>query len=724
MRINHNISALKANNQLGKTNSLLDKSLEKLSSGYRINSAADDSAGLAISEKMRTQISGLDQASRNASDGISVIQTAEGALVEVEAMLQRMRELAVQSANGTYTSEDRVAIQSEIDQLNQEITRISETTEFNTMTLLDGNIDRKSYSNNSNVNLVSLSDTVGIGNYGVKILQDARQAVVVGAETEFTGPTTTATISASQVGSININGETVKVEAGDTIAQVFEKIRNVCDNVSINVFAVDAAATPSNTTNLDMAGYTSKSLESGDRLVFATKEYGSDQSVAIFCDNANLCGLLGLTSKGVKVEGYDAKAELEIKTADSNFQNTATVSVKGNMVTVTDRNDFKMVFDVKPGTIGSEFTDSIINDDPALEASKSYPPHTVEIGGHGVTITQDARQAVILGNTIAGDPTDIVPAGDITVTVGATSFTITADGTTDTIASILAEIDAINGLQANPVANDAKPNSELVTAVAGYDTTALAADTRILLVSDNYGKNTEISIQCNNDDIAEALGLSTVKVTANGYDAKADLVYPKDNVTVTTDGNNVIVKEGVTTTTYPLTASDGPGTEFTDRTIIADDADATLSTVENHGIDVTVSVLDAGPMDLQIGANEGQIMSVRIPRVTPETLGVDKVNIGTAAGAQKAIAMLDIAINTVSAIRSKLGAYQNRLEHSISNLDTTSENMTESLSRIEDVDMAEEMANYTQKNVLAQAGTSMLAQSNQRPQTILSLLQQ
>ena len=139
---------------------------------------------------------------------------------------------------------------------------------------------------------------------------------------------------------------------------------------------------------------------------------------------------------------------------------------------------------------------------------------------------------------------------------------------------------------------------------------------------------------------------------------------------------------------------------------------------------IVVSVLDAGPMDLQIGANEGQIMSVRIPKVTPETLGIDKVNIGTADGAQQAIGLLDIAINEVSAIRSKLGAYQNRLEHSISNLDVTSENMTESLSRIEDVDMAEEMAEYTQKNVLAQAGTSMLAQANSRPQTILNLLQQ
>ncbi len=722
MRINHNISALKANNQLAKTNSTLDKSLEKLSSGYRINSAADDSAGLAISEKMRTQIAGLDQASRNASDGISVIQTAEGALIEVESMLQRMRELAVQSANGTYTTEDRIAIQAEIDQLNEEITRIAETTEFNTMTLLDGNIDRKSYSNNSNVNLVSLSDNVGIGNYGVKIIQDARQAVAVGGVTKFSGLTTTATISKDQAGTININGETVKVEEGDTIDQVFEKIRNVCDNVSVNVFAVDTSATPSTTANIELAGYTSKTLEAGDRLVFATKEYGSDQSISIFCDNADLCDLLGLTSKGVSVQGFDAKAELEIKTPTSNFENTATLSVRGNEVTVTDRNNFKMVFQVKPGTIGSEYTDAKI-DDSTKAASQSQPPHTIEVGGQLVTVSQDARQAVVLGNTITGDPTAVLPAGNIEVKVGATTVTINADGTTDTITSILAEIDAIAGLSASAVANDATSDSTSATAVAGYDTTTLAANTRLLIVSDQYGSAAKISIKSDSANLAAALGLSTTLVATQGYDAKVDLTYPKDNVSVTTNGKEVIVTEGVTSTSYTLDDDDKVGTKFTDKKVIAPNADAVDSKVESDGIDVTVCVLDAGPMDLQIGANEGQTMAVRIPRVTPETLGIDKVNIGTADGAQKAITLLDTAINTVSSIRSKLGAYQNRLEHSISNLDTTSENMTESLSRISDVDMAEEMAEYTQKNVLAQAGTSMLAQANQRPQTILSLLQ-
>lgn len=545
MRINHNISALKANNQLARTNNQLDASLEKLSSGFRINSAADDSAGLAISEKMRTQISGLDQASRNASDGISVIQTAEGALVEVESMLQRMRELAVQSANGTYTTQDRVAIQSEIDQLNQEITRISDTTEFNTMTLLDGNIDRKSYSSDNRVNLVSLSDSVSTGDYKINITQDARQAVIVGKATEF-GTGTTATtervITDDEAGSINVNGESVTVNAGDTVDQVFEKLRNACDNVNVNVFAVNSAdltgtppAQPSTTNNLDMAGYTSKQLEEDDTLVFVSRDYGSKQSLDIYCDNPQLCSILGLTIQGARAQGYDAKATLTLNASDpsSLFENTATVSVAGNRITVSDRNDFSMTFEVEPGTVKTAF--------------------------------------------------------------------------------------------------------------------------------DDY------------------------QIGVNDVDADADGVYD-------------------TPVAAPDSDVDGDGTPDT--------------------VPITVSVLDAGPMDLQIGANEGQTMAVRIPKVTPATLGVDKINIGTADGAQEAVGLLDNAINTVSAIRSKLGAYQNRLEHSISNLDVTSENMTESLSRIEDVDMAEEMANYTQKNVLAQAGTSMLAQANQRPQTILSLLQQ
>lgn len=138
MRINNNLMAMNTHRQLGIANTAGSKSMEKLSSGYRINRAGDDAAGLSISEKMRAQIRGLNQASRNAQDGISLIQTAEGALTETHAMLQRMRELVVQAANDTNTEEDRTRISEELNQLSQEITEITNKTEFNTKTLLNG----------------------------------------------------------------------------------------------------------------------------------------------------------------------------------------------------------------------------------------------------------------------------------------------------------------------------------------------------------------------------------------------------------------------------------------------------------------------------------------------------------------------------------------------------------------------------------------------------------
>lgn len=485
MRINHNISALKANNQLVKTNKSLDKSLEKLSSGFRINKAADDAAGLAISQKMKTQIAGLEQASRNASDGISIIQTAEGALNEVNSMLGRMRELSVQAANGTNTIDDRKSIQAEIDQLRQEIQRISDTTEFNTKTLLDGSIDRQSFTNNPSIQLISVSDTVPSKDYKITIAAPATKATINTTTTPATGNIVNASFysaaspsTQTPAGKININGNEIEIKSGDTLDEVYQKIRDVCDSANIDCAKVQNPA-PATTS----------------RLEFSTKEYGSEKYISINCNNPALSAALGLTAvaNGTKFSGSDAVVSTPLNTAGSNFSATATSSAKGNLVTVTDSNGFEMVFDT----------------------------------------------------------------------------------------------------------------------------------------------------------------------------------------------------QNVTGTNVPVTAI----------------------------------VLDSGPMKLQIGANESQTMEVRLPKVNPETLGISMVNICTQDGAEAAVSTFDKANNMVSAIRAKLGAYQNRLEHSISNLDTTSENMTEALSRIEDVDMAKEMATYTQLNVLNQAGTSMLAQANQRPQTVLTLLQ-
>ena len=189
MIIQHNMSAANTNRQLGITRGNLAKASEKLSSGYKINRAGDDAAGLSISEKMRGQIRGLNAASKNAQDGISLIQTAEGALNETHAMLQRMRELAVQSANDTNVDADRQSIQDEVNQLNTEITRIATDTEFNTMTLLDGTFEDKKFHIGANENQtmdVAISDMTasGLGVDGLDVgSQDAAESAITTAKT-------------------------------------------------------------------------------------------------------------------------------------------------------------------------------------------------------------------------------------------------------------------------------------------------------------------------------------------------------------------------------------------------------------------------------------------------------------------------------------------------------------------------------------------------------------
>lgn len=485
MRINHNIPALRALHQLNKTNTVLDKTMQKLSSGLRINCAADDAAGLAISQKMDTQVRGLHQANRNAMDGISLIQTAEGALNEVHAMLQRIRELAVQVSNGTYDSTDRRAVNDEVVQLQNEIQRISDHIEFNERKLLNGEIDRRAFPDNEGVvKIISLSDTVSPGSYSIEVTADATKATITGAKGTITG----GSIAESQVGTINLNGEEVRIEKGDTADVVFNKLRDLAETIGANLIAYN----DDGSGKADIDGGAQQYNFGNMHLVFEMKEYGSEYKLDLNASNSSLLSALGLSTT-IKT-GSDAQAK--ITSSADGFSSTATVSTKGNVITVTDINGFEMKFEAQQGAA----------------------------------------------------------------------------------------------------------------------------------------------------DLAE--------------DNSAD-----------------------------------------------------------------VKVLDAGPLDLQIGANEGQFMEIRIQNLSPQALGIDKINLSTSDGAQKAITVVDNAINMISSVRSKLGAYQNRLEHTVANLSVAAENMTASLSRIQDADMAAEMSEYTQKNVISQAGIAMLAQANQRPQQILQLLQ-
>ena len=481
MRINYNVSAAIANKHLLGIEDNLSASMERLSSGLKINHSKDNPAGMAISNKMKAQIDGLNRASQNASDGISVIQIADGALSETTSILQRMRELSVQAASdATMTPADKEAIQKEITSLKDEVDRISTDTEYNSKSLLDGSLDTRVYTKNAT--RVDISDHVKAGQYQLSIDTAATQAGPVTANQNYNS---TAAIGAS--GTMSINGSKVEIEATDTYAEAFEKIRNAAET-----------------------GETAVKVETNGALSFTSERYGASATLEIAFDNQQIVTALGFTgvvedpeNKGSYVygqvqngkvivpSGTDAEVTLKKPGDGTGFGDTATWRTDGNKITVTDRAGFEMSF------------------------------------------------------------------------------------------------------------------------------------------------------------LADA-----------GYTGNLDF-------------------------------------------------------------DVT----DIGTMALHIGANEDQETKVRIPEVSCKSLYIDDADVTTVNGAGRGITQFDDAISKVSKVRSRLGAYQNRLESTVSSLDTFEENMTGAQSRLTDADMASEMTDYTHQNVLNQAAISVLTQANDLPQQVLQILQ-
>ena len=235
MVVQHNITAMNSNRQLGVTTGAQSKVTEKLSSGYKINRAADDAAGLTISEKMRSQIRGLTQASSNAQDGVSCVQTAEGALTEVHSMLQRMNELAVKSANGTNTSADRAAIQSEVSALTDEISRVSQSTQFNTLNLLNGDFsgdDAKKLQVGA-ANKAEQTITISIQSMSAGSLGVSQTQMSVGSQTAAQAAIEAINAAISQVSAQRSDLGAIQNRLEHTIANL--------DNIVENTTAAESA---------------------------------------------------------------------------------------------------------------------------------------------------------------------------------------------------------------------------------------------------------------------------------------------------------------------------------------------------------------------------------------------------------------------------------------------------------------------------------------------------
>ncbi|MED3650583.1 flagellin [Heyndrickxia sporothermodurans] len=596
MRINHNIQALNAYRNLSQTMSSTSKSLEKLSSGLRINRAADDAAGLAISEKMRSQIRGLSMAERNSLDAVSLIQTAEGALNETHSILQRMRELSVQASNGTLEDNDRGAIQAEMNQLTFEIDRIADTTQFNQKKLFSGAEKGRPFAEIS-------SDQVtyqGTGTWKGTITADPTDPAQV--VMDFSAAFGKQLSTAIDGKTFTVNGKTYEIDITNGKTPGLSKSSNIAVNLTTAQWKDNAANDTDAVSNINnLLGALTSAINANDP-TFTAKATNAENT-GTTTDNIINNGKITLTTKA-NMAPIDA-ATIKVSTT---FANTAVKYLDPTNLTTEVKNVIG-----KPNAINAETFNLKFSEVPK-----------------------------------AGDQLKI---GNLTINFGTTS---------KAYANKSATID-ITGKDVFTVLNEI--NQTLVT--AQKDTT------------NNPLKDLAPTFSV----VGNTLSLGTTK-TNDGTSGLAIQLIDKD-----------------------FEANAGKDLEIQFQ--IGANSSETLT--------MSIGIMDAASLGL---ARDLQGNKITTPGLNAQA-GVD---VSTAQGASEAIDLIDQAIQKVSAERSKLGAYQNRLEHTVTNLQTANENLTAAESRIRDLDMAEEMTNYTRNNILNQAGQAMLAQANQLPQGILQLL--
>ncbi len=691
MVVRTNTMALNAYRQLGMNNSAVSKSLEKLSSGFRINRAGDDAAGLAISEKMKAQIKGLETASANAQDGISLIQTAEGNLNEVHDMLNRMVELSSKSANGTYTTQERKALQDEVDSLLSEIDRISQSANFNGTKLLDG--------------------TMGLNKEAFKIAG-------VDAVKETDGKIDVSSIVAKEAdGSPKVHMEGSAVTASTPGAKI-----------DLGDLKVKAAAGAKATVTFTIAG-SDYAVELDNSSGSAEKEFTTAE-----IGTALLAKLKAVdkTTGGAATGGGTNDA---IKIGD------AVYSVAGtNEITLTYEGRFEgSTFKAETTFAGTKDEATTINGNLGFDVVVKSVASGTQTGGtdviHKATNVAQAQAAV--NATKAG--IDIKLTKDLIVEGGKLSI----DGKEFTF-----KVDADSSLTGAGVidVSKAKTDEERIhmaadllskqTVFAGQesrqwkigvngDGTTIHIDQTVASASnkelDTYDKLVGVIKATGKAAAAANVGTSITVTNAN----------VKEGDTLSIDGKLYTFSDEKTGTnpdnkaTYVAIA--GGAAENLKNAISGatiNDAKDTV-TIRAAKADADAPIVLGRGLTLQIGdtADAFNKMTVSVRDMSPTGLGLKGLSIMTEDDASNAIDKIKTAINTVSTTRAGMGALQNRLEHTINNLDVAVENLSAANSRIRDTDMAKEMMNYTKMNVLVQSAQAMLAQANQQPQSVLQLLQ-
>ncbi len=631
--INTNVTAMTAQRNLNSASSSVADSMQKLSSGLRINSAKDDAAGMQISNRLTNQSNGLNVAMRNANDGVSMAQTAEGAMSESTTIMERMRELALQSANGSNSDKDRDAMQKEMGELQSEMNRIADTTSFGGQNLLDGSFGDANGETAFQIGANS-NETQSLGLMDVSahaIGRDYKNLNAGPAAVELRGGTSTG----DGAFSLGINGTShdIAITKDMTDDDLKNKLNNIDGVSNVGVTETDREITPAAAGTTSVTGLAAKAATPGTTAVTGLA-LGSTDTISLDIDGTSVT--------------IDGTALTDKDTLMGAINDALDHEGKGHIrATATDNTGFTL-----SSNDGSEVTMSA----------------TINGSDAGTTMT-------IGGVNIAGDGTK---TGSATTTGGVAGETLDFN---------------IGGQSISFDSTDFATQQDLQDKL---DTVFNAADSNITVTATAGG----------GFDITSKDG-SEVDVTAelNGTDAgtTATIETADGNGTQALVGNDPTKLTGETKTT-------GGAEAVTEKAFTIDFSAMKLDTdIEEVSFTTTGFDGNAVTEDMTIGT-------------ATTTESVASLDLSTQANAQNAIDVLDAAMEQVDEKRAEIGAFQNRMTHTMSNLANINENVNASNSRIKDVDFASETINMTKGQILQQAGTSILAQAKQIPQAALSLL--
>jgi flagellin len=670
--INTNISSLNAQRNLNTSQTSLQTSLQRLSSGLRINSAKDDSAGLAISTRMTAQINGMNQASRNANDAISMSQTAEGAMGSINDILLRMRDLSVQAANGSNGDKERASIQNEVDQLYGEIDRISSTTNFNGVKLLDGSAKNTSFQVGANANqtisfsinevstkAMSLNSTSGLGD-----LNAGRASAAANGD---------GTMTAAADGDLVLNGVAIDFNGEDAIGEV-----------------KDAINAMSGTTGVTASAYNIVKGTSGAS--------GVTSGLTIRVDNA----ADGTAGTAVTIDNTSSMSDLVDKINKQVGGVTAAIGNDGGLV-LSNETGAKI-------TIGGTVAGSGLTANAA--GNQGYLSFTSTSGAPITVGTSSGTAATALnkfGLNVSSGSGSVTSSGQLS----ASSATAAAATAALTQTKLLSSDDVmINGVAVGQTGASAAEKAAAINAISDQTgVTATASTTAYLTMnSANAGaftiNGTTVTTATTDDTQSVVTKINAAGIA--GVTASTDQETGRLKL-VSSSGNDIVI--GNTNAYFTGVSSEASvaGNAIAATQFMA--VRGTVTLAGEDGASVRVDGTAASVAKLGMVAQGGN----------EEAVG-GKLSVSTAANAQKAIERIDEAIDFIANQRATMGAVQNRFTSTISNLQTSVENISASRSRIQDADFAAETANMTRNQILQQAGTAMLAQANSLPNGVLSLL--